>query len=141
MRSDHHITSEMEGDIMVLKIKKPPMNKDSISSLTGQGMSWLLNVRINTHIITYIRTTRSYFSSSFTSFQSLMTRKVPMHQIVTEHELSRSYQPSMTGIAAYYQAEQTGGLAVCPPPFPRETANHHVHGESPADEVGIAKSL
>lgn len=45
MRSDHHITSELEGDIMVLKIKKPPMNKDSISSLTGQGISWLLNVR------------------------------------------------------------------------------------------------
>ena len=57
MRSDHHITSEMEGDIMVLKIKKPPMNKDSISSLTGQAMSFALNVRT-----TRLRQQHSFFS-------------------------------------------------------------------------------
>jgi hypothetical protein len=67
----------------------------------------------------------------------MMTRRVPVHQIVSEHELSRSYQPSNTGIAAYYQAEQTGGLAVCPPPLHRVNSNHHVHGESPAEEVRI----
>ena len=64
-----------------------------------------------------------------------MVHKVPIHQIVAEHDLSRSYQPSMTGIAAYYQAEQSGGLAVCPPPLPRVPSNHHLHGESPAEEV------
>jgi hypothetical protein len=44
--SDHggHLTSEMEGDKMVLKINKPPRNKDSLSSLTGQSFSWLVNV-------------------------------------------------------------------------------------------------
>ncbi|QQP53245.1 Uncharacterized protein FKW44_005655, partial [Caligus rogercresseyi] len=31
-----------------------------------------------------------------------------------EHEVSRSYQPSTTGIAAYYQAEQTGGWLFAP---------------------------
>ena len=43
---DHggHLTSEMEGDKMVLKINKPPRNKDSLSSLTGQSFSWLINV-------------------------------------------------------------------------------------------------
>ncbi len=35
--------------------------------------------------------------------QSLMTRQLPMHPLVGEHEQSRSYQPSSTGIAAYYQ--------------------------------------
>ena len=69
-------------------------------------------------------------------FQSLMTRKVPSHSCLTEHEASRSYQPSSTGIAAYYQAEQSGGLAVCPP-LPRVPSTHHLHGEGPAEEVGI----
>ena len=41
-----HLTSEMEGDKMVLKINKPPRNKDSLSSLTGQSFSWLVNVSI-----------------------------------------------------------------------------------------------
>ncbi len=43
---DHggHLTSELEGDKMVLKINKPPRNKDSLSSLTGQSFSWLVNV-------------------------------------------------------------------------------------------------
>ena len=56
-----------------------------------------------------------------------MTRKVPSHSCLTEHEASRSYQPSSTGIAAYYQAEQSGGLAVCPP-LPRVPSTHHLHG-------------
>ena len=45
---DHagHLTSELEGDKMVLKIHKPPRNKDSLSSLTGQSFSWLINVSI-----------------------------------------------------------------------------------------------
>ena len=63
-----------------------------------------------------------------------MTRKVPSHSCLTEHEASRSYQPSSTGIAAYYQAEQSGGLAVCPP-LPRVPSTHHLHGEGPAEEV------
>ncbi len=63
-----------------------------------------------------------------------MTRKVPSHHCVAEHDVSRSYQPSTTGIAAYYQAEQAGGLAVCPP-LPRVPSSHHLHGESPAEEV------
>ena len=33
----------------------------------------------------------------------MMTRQLPVHPVVPEHELSRSYQPSTTGIAAYYQ--------------------------------------
>ena len=46
-----------------------------------------------------------------------------------EHEASRSYQPSNTGIAAYYQAD---GLALR---LPRVPSTHHLHGESPAEEV------
>jgi len=44
LRYDQHLTSELEGDKMVLKISKPPRNKDSFSSLTGQTISWLLKV-------------------------------------------------------------------------------------------------
>ena len=105
-----HLTSELEGDKMVLKITRPPRNKDSVSSLAGQSLSWMLT--------------------------SMMTRKALRdHGIVGEREVSRSYQPSTTGIAAYYAAEQTGGLAVCPPPLPRVPSSHHLHGESPAEEV------
>ncbi len=39
----------------------------------------------------------------FLFLQSMMTRQLPVHPVVPEHELSRSYQPSTTGIAAYYQ--------------------------------------
>lgn len=74
-------------------------------------------------------------SNDILTFQSMMTRKVPSHHCVAEHDVSRSYQPSATGIAAYYQAEQAGGLAVCPP-LPRVPSSHHLHGESPAEEVG-----
>ena len=66
-----------------------------------------------------------------TYLQSLTTRKVPKHQIVLEHEASRSYQPSNTGIAAYYQAD---GLALR---LPRVPSTHHLHGESPAEEVSL----
>jgi len=50
-----------------------------------------------------------------------------------EHEASRSYQPSNTGIAAYYQAD---GLALR---LPRVPSTHHLHGESPAEEVFFTK--
>ena len=63
--------------------------------------------------------------------QSLTTPKIPKHHCVSEHEASRSYQPSNTGIAAYYQAD---GLALR---LPRVPSTHHLHGESPAEEVGL----
>lgn len=138
-RYDHHLTSELEGDKMVLKITKPPRNKDSLSSMTGQGMSYLINVSSLSQASPDGDEGRNkeghcWWCVPF-SFQSLMVHKVPIHQIVAEHDISRSYQPSMTGIAAYYQAEQSGGLAVCPPPLPRVPSSHHLHGESPAEEV------
>ena len=41
------ITSELEGDKMVLKITKPPRDKDSIMSLTWQCCSWMVSVSIH----------------------------------------------------------------------------------------------
>ena len=49
----HHLTSEPEGDKMVLKITKPPRNKDSLGSLTGQGISYLVNVSLQLSMILY----------------------------------------------------------------------------------------
>lgn len=45
-RNDRHITSEWDRDLdkMVLKITKPPRDKDSLSRLVGQGMAWMVNV-------------------------------------------------------------------------------------------------
>ena len=43
-RYSHHLTSELEGDRMVLKITKPPRNKDSLTGLTCQGLSWIVRV-------------------------------------------------------------------------------------------------
>ena len=40
------LTSELEGDKMVLKICKPPRDKDSIVSLTWQCCTWLVAVSI-----------------------------------------------------------------------------------------------
>ena len=40
------ITSELEGDKMVLKIAKPPRDKDSLMSLTWQCCSWMVTVII-----------------------------------------------------------------------------------------------
>jgi hypothetical protein len=37
-------SSEMVEGKMVLKIQKPPRNKDSLSSLTGQSLAWVFNV-------------------------------------------------------------------------------------------------
>jgi len=73
--------------------------------------------------------------------QSILTRQLPLHSALADREQSRSYQPSATGIAAYYlqQAEQTGGLAVCPPPMPRVPSLHRLHGESAAEEVSKIK--
>ena len=39
------LSSEMVEGKMVLKILKPPRNKDSLGSLTGQSLSWVFNVR------------------------------------------------------------------------------------------------
>ena len=38
------LTSELEGDKMVLKIAKPPRDKDSIVSLSWQCCSWMVSV-------------------------------------------------------------------------------------------------
>lgn len=38
------LASEMVEGKMVLKILKPPRNKDSLSSLTGQSLAWVFNV-------------------------------------------------------------------------------------------------
>ena len=40
-----NLTSELEGDKMVLKISKPPRDKDSIMSLSWQVCSWMVSVR------------------------------------------------------------------------------------------------
>ena len=44
---EHHgyLTSEQEGDRMVLKINRPPRNKDGIAAMTVQGIAWMINVR------------------------------------------------------------------------------------------------
>ena len=34
---------------MVLKITKPPRDKDSIASLIGQGLAWMVHVRKKTN--------------------------------------------------------------------------------------------
>ena len=38
------LSSELVEGKMVLKIVKPPRNKDSLSSLTAQSFSWVFNV-------------------------------------------------------------------------------------------------
>ena len=38
------ITSELEGDKMVLKIAKPPRDKDSLMALSWQCCSWMVTV-------------------------------------------------------------------------------------------------
>lgn len=38
------LTSELEGDKMVLKINKPPRYKDSLLSLSWQCCSWIVSV-------------------------------------------------------------------------------------------------
>lgn len=39
-----NLTSELEGDKMVLKIMKPPRDKDSIASLSWQSCAWMVSV-------------------------------------------------------------------------------------------------
>lgn len=41
------LASEMVDGKMVLKIHKPPRNKDSLGSLTGQSLAWIFNVSAN----------------------------------------------------------------------------------------------
>jgi len=105
------LTSELEGDKMVLKIAKPPRDKDSIVSLSWQCCSWMV--------------------SSF-------KHKAEQHPLEGDHLQSRSYLPSAAGQAAYYQAETCGGLAVCQP-LTRISNHHHFSGESPAEEVFFNK--
>ena len=45
------ITSELEGDKMVLKIAKPPRDKDSIMSLSWQCCSWIVVIITVEHLI------------------------------------------------------------------------------------------
>ena len=40
------LSSELVEGKMVLKIVKPPRNKDSLSSLTAQSFSWVFNVSV-----------------------------------------------------------------------------------------------
>ena len=106
------ITSELEGDKMVLKICKPPRDKDSLLSLTWQCCSWAVS-------------------------QSLASSPSWQHPLVSDHLVSRSYLPSAAGQAAYYQAETCGGLAVCQP-LTRISSHHHAQGENPAEEVRVS---
>ena len=103
------ITSELEGDKMVLKILKPPRDKDSLLSLCWQCCSWAVS-------------------------QSLAGTPPWQHPLVCDHLVSRSYLPSAAGQAAYYQAETCGGLAVCQP-LTRISNHQHFQGENPAEEV------
>ena len=105
------LTSELEGDKMVLKIAKPPRDKDSIAGLTWQACTWMV--------------------SSSTGLAGS-----DQHSLEVEHLASRSYLPSAAGQAAYYQAETCGGLAVCQP-LTRITNHHHFQGENPAEEVSF----
>ena len=101
------VTSELEGDKMVLKIAKPPRDKDCLASLSWQACSWLV---------------------------SSVKLRADLHPLEADHLASRSYLPSAAGQAAYYQAETCGGLAVCQP-LTRISNHHHFQGENPAEEV------
>jgi hypothetical protein len=106
------LTSELEGDKMVLKIAKPPRDKDSIMGLSWQCCSWMVS--------------------------SLKKAVSQPHPLQEDHLLSRSYLPSAAGQAAFYQAETCGGLAVCQP-LTRISSHHHYQGESPAEEVFFSR--
>ena len=62
---------------MVLKIAKPPRDKDNIASLTWQYCTWMVS--------------------------SSASLALGPHPLEAEHLLSRSYLPSAAGQAAYYQ--------------------------------------
>ena len=116
------LTSELEGDKMVLKIAKPPRDKDSIVSLSCQCCSWMVSV-IFTSFWIHLKIDLEPFKY-----------KAEQHPLEGDHLQSRSYLPSAAGQAAYYQAETCGGLAVCQP-LTRISNHHHFSGESPAEEV------
>ena len=122
------LTSELEGDKMVLKIAKPPRDKDSIAGLAWQCCTWMVS-------------------------SPVVGLAGGQHVLEAEHLASRSYLPSAAGQAAYYQvlsslehlldqlfhpnfhqAETCGGLAVCQP-LTRISNHHHFQGENPAEEV------
>jgi len=126
------LTSELEGDKMVLKIAKPPRDKDSIAGLAWQCCTWMVS-------------------------SPVVGLSGGQHVLEAEHLASRSYLPSAAGQAAYYQvlsslehlldqlfhlnfhqAETCGGLAVCQP-LTRISNHHHFQGENPAEEVFFNK--
>ena len=113
---------------MVLKIAKPPRDKDSIAGLAWQCCTWMVS-------------------------SPVVGLSGGQHVLEAEHLASRSYLPSAAGQAAYYQvlsslehlldqlfhlnfhqAETCGGLAVCQP-LTRISNHHHFQGENPAEEV------
>ena len=115
---------------MVLKIAKPPRDKDSIAGLAWQCCTWMVS-------------------------SPVVGLAGGQHALEAEHLASRSYLPSAAGQAAYYQvlslettfcnlelpasslqAETCGGLAVCQP-LTRISNHHHFQGENPAEEVSL----
>ena len=72
------LTSELEGDKMVLKIAKPPRDKDSIAGLAWQCCTWMVS-------------------------SPVVGLSGGQHVLEAEHLASRSYLPSAAGQAAYYQ--------------------------------------
>ena len=72
------LTSELEGDKMVLKIAKPPRDKDSIAGLAWQCCTWMVS-------------------------SPVVGLSGGQHALEAEHLASRSYLPSAAGQAAYYQ--------------------------------------
>ena len=72
------LTSELEGDKMVLKIAKPPRDKDSIAGLAWQCCTWMVS-------------------------SPVVGLAGGQHALEAEHLASRSYLPSAAGQAAYYQ--------------------------------------
>ena len=74
---------------MVLKIAKPPRDKDSIAGLAWQCCTWMVS---------------SPVVSSLAGGQ---------HALEAEHLASRSYLPSAAGQAAYYQVlPKTSSIAL-----------------------------
>ena len=65
------ITSELEGDKMVLKIAKPPRDKDSLMSLTWQCCSWMVTVIIGSSLDNWVIITEATESLLISDAQEL----------------------------------------------------------------------
>ena len=65
------ITSELEGDKMVLKIAKPPRDKDSLMSLTWQCCSWMVTVIIGSSLDNWVIITEATESLLISNAQEL----------------------------------------------------------------------